>query len=165
MKNRMNIEDLPIKYQEQVSKKLYPQKSEEFLGKLYEHIKDNIIISIEPMGKPRMTQRDKWKGRPVVKRYHAFKDRIRDIIPSIPKDTQWLNWTSYSTMPKSWSKKKKEEHKGQLRLSRPDRDNIDKAILDALFKEDSHVAAGLIIKRWDDGYGARIEFNFKKHEF
>ena len=32
---------------------------------------------IIPLGKPRMTQRDKWAKRPAVLRYRAFKDECR----------------------------------------------------------------------------------------
>ena len=38
------------------------------------------------MGKPRMTQRDKWKKRPCVLRYHAFRDKMRHVIKSIDFD-------------------------------------------------------------------------------
>lgn len=47
-----------------------------------------------------------------------------------------------------------------LHRAKPDRDNIDKALLDALFNDDSGIASGLIEKRWDDGNGPRIEAVF-----
>jgi Holliday junction resolvase RusA-like endonuclease len=48
---------------------------------------------------------------------------------------------------------------GTLHRQKPDRDNIDKGILDALFKSDCGVAGGTIVKRWDDGKGPRIEIH------
>lgn len=33
-----------------------------------------IELDITPIGKPRMAQRDKWKQRPAVVAYYAFKD-------------------------------------------------------------------------------------------
>ena len=47
--------------------------------------------------------------------------------------------------------------RGRIHRAKPDRDNIDKSVLDALMQEDSGVACGLMIKRWDDGEGARLE--------
>ena len=35
------------------------------------------IYYINPVSKPRMTQRDVWKKRPVVVKYHAFCDEMR----------------------------------------------------------------------------------------
>ncbi len=46
-----------------------------------------ITVHIEPMGAPRMTQRDRWAKRPCVLRYHAFKDVLRasaaGFIPNV----------------------------------------------------------------------------------
>ena len=52
------------------------------------------------------------------------------------------------------------EMAGALHRAKPDRDNIDKAILDALFTDDSGIAAGHLEKRWDDGGGPRLEIIF-----
>lgn len=117
-----------------------------------------FTIHAEPMGKPRMTQRDKWAKRPVVLRYRAFSDKARASAPSnLPDSPIRVDWTAYLPMPDSWSSKKKDAHRGQLHQSKPDRDNIDKGILDALWPSDSCIATGTIEKRWDDGKGARIE--------
>ena len=118
----------------------------------------NITIHIEPMGAPRMTQRDRWAKRPCVLRYHAFKDVLRASAAGfIPKDASSVSWKAYFPLTKSWSKKKKSELAGKPHQQKPDRDNIDKAILDSLFKEDSVIAFGTIAKYWDDGKGPRIE--------
>lgn len=120
-----------------------------------------FVITGEPMGKPRMTQRDKWKKRPVVLRYRAWADLARASVP-VPAsrfiaDPLTVSWTAYLPMPKSWSCKKKDFMRGTLHRQKPDRDNIDKAILDALFTSDCGVAAGTLVKRWDDGRGPRVE--------
>lgn len=127
-----------------------------------------VIFPVIPMGKPRMTQRDRWKKRPAVLRYHAFKDQLRACLVNFPHlrallesgTVHHLSWTAYFPLPDSWSKKKKAALAGSLHRAKPDRDNIDKAILDALFTDDSGIAAGQIEKRWDDGRGARIEMIF-----
>lgn len=113
-----------------------------------------LFIAIDPMGKPRMTQRDKWKKRPRVLRYQEFADRLRDEIgPDVLEEIRGseivsLSWEAMIPMPKSWSKKKRAAMYGLFHRSKPDRDNIDKAILDALFKDDSGVPSGCISKRW-----------------
>ncbi len=103
------------------------------------------------MGAPRMTQRDKWLKRPCVIRYRLWKDKIRSLVGELPPASQIarLSWVAYFSPPASWSKKKRNEAIGELHRGKPDRDNIDKAILDALFKEDSAIASGSIEKRWD----------------
>jgi hypothetical protein len=115
-----------------------------------------------------MTQRDRWAKRAPVLRYYSFKDQLRlcadripalrDLIASGTVDS--VSWTAYLPMPASWSQKKKAQMTGTLHRSKPDRDNIDKAILDSLFVDDSGVAAGTIVKRWDDGRGPRIDVRF-----
>lgn len=111
-----------------------------------------------PMGKPRMTRADKWKRRECVVRYRAWADLARECasqVPGWPTDVHRVSWIAYFEPPESWSAKKKAAHIGQLHRAKPDRDNIDKAVLDALFEDDKGVAVGTIVKRW--GIPARLE--------
>lgn len=109
------------------------------------------------MGKPRMTRSDKWKRRDCVMRYRAFKDELKlRTNGKIPDDPDRVSWVAYLPIPKSWPKKKKDSHRNTLHRQKPDRDNIDKAILDALWEDDSGIASGSLEKRWDDGNGPRI---------
>jgi len=118
-------------------------------------------IYVIPMGKPRMTQQDRWKKRAPVVRYHAFSDEVRRQTQDIDLgDPSEVSWKAYLPIPKSWSKKKKAELAGQKHRQRPDRDNIDKAILDSLFEEDCRVSGGRLDKFWDDGNGPRIELEW-----
>jgi Holliday junction resolvase RusA-like endonuclease len=99
-----------------------------------------------------MTRRDKWKypPRPAVAKYRAWCDRVREIVGDVPPSQKVTNlsWVAYFEPARSWSKKKRQEMIGQLHRAKPDRDNIDKAILDCLYKEDSGIARGTIEKRW-----------------
>jgi Holliday junction resolvase RusA-like endonuclease len=118
-----------------------------------------------PVGAPRMTQRDNWKQRPCVMRYRAWKDEIRKVVcwdmPPV-EQIQSVSWVAYFEPPTSWSAKKKAAALGKLHRSKPDRDNVDKAILDTLFKEDSGIASGMIEKRW--GTPERIEVSIVYQE-
>lgn len=124
-----------------------------------------IAVYGTPMAKPRMTQRDKWKKRPCVVRYRDWCDRVRALgdMPSAD-EVVYLSWVAYFEPPKSWSKKKKAAAIGQLHRQRPDRDNIDKAVLDCLYKEDSAIAAGTIRKIWDTTARIEIFINHKPKE-
>ena len=96
--------------------------------------------------------------RPEVARYLEWKNRVRTKAnqSGCPHEAIALDWTAYMPIPKAWSKKKRMVMAGQPHQVRPDRDNIDKGIMDALFEEDSRVAFGQQSKRWDDGHGPRI---------
>lgn len=110
-----------------------------------------MIYDITPMGKPRMTQRDRWKKRPVVLRYHAFKDEVRLKKVELPESYHII---FVLPMPKTWSKKKKEAMKGTAHQQTPDKDNLEKALLDALHTNDAHIWTGCVSKIW--GYEGKI---------
>jgi len=116
-----------------------------------------ITIPVPPMGKPRMTQRDRWAQRDCVVRYRAYCDAIREHLPSGIACSGTVNWRAYFPIPESWSKKRKTETAGKPHTQKPDRDNIDKGLLDCLFRDDSIVWRGTLEKYWDDGKGPRIE--------
>jgi len=103
-------------------------------------VEGKIVFHVEPMGKPRMTQQDKWKKRKVTDRYWAFKDALNaraDELGYVPGDI--LSIRFYIRIPKSWSKKRALEAEGKPHQSKPDLDNLIKAFKDSLLKEDSHV--------------------------
>lgn len=86
-----------------------------------------LEIPVIPIGAPRMTQRDRWKKRPVVLRYFDYKDTVR---LSGFKVTETLNVIFYMQMPKSWSAKKKAAMDGKPHDQKPDIDNLLKALMD-----------------------------------
>ena len=107
-----------------------------------------MIYDITPVPAPRMTRSDKWKKRPCVMRYFAFRDEVRlKKVKFGNNDAVFF----YLTMPKSWSKKKKAEMIGKPHTQVPDIDNLLKALLDSLYEDDSHIyAIGGAYKYWDD---------------
>lgn len=64
-------------------------------------------------------------------------------LPTDSKQILSLSWVAYFKPPDS-----KSARIGKIHQQKPDRDNVDKAILDALFEDDSGVAVGKIEKRW-----------------
>lgn len=109
------------------------------------------------MGKPRMTQRDRWKQRPVIVRYHAFCDELRLNKP--PQLGNIVRLTFYLPMPPSWSAKKKAAHIGHPHQQKPDIDNLSKSVLDALCPDDSYIYSLHAEKYWAAGFGPGIIFH------
>jgi Holliday junction resolvase RusA-like endonuclease len=110
---------------------------------------------IDPVAKPRMTQRDKWKQRPAVLKYRAFCDHVRLLGISVPD--QGCHVTFVIPMAASWSKKKKDFLRGQPHQQRPDVDNLTKALMDAVHKEDCSVWDIRTTKIWGDAGAILID--------
>lgn len=108
-------------------------------------VSNQKIYNIVPNTKPRMTQRDKWKKRPCVLQYHAFKDEVRLKKVDLPEAYHII---FILPIPESWSKKKKAAMDGQPHKQTPDKDNLEKALLDAIYGDDSHKWDGRVTKIW-----------------
>lgn len=122
---------------------------------MIELIEDAVFIDIEPMGKPRMTQRDKWMKRPAVMRYRAFCDELR--LKFKKKDFTGISLTFHIATPPSWSKKKAEAHIGKPHKQKPDIDNMVKSVLDALLVDgDEKVWKVCAFKVWSEKSGISI---------
>ena len=65
-------------------------------------------------------------------------------------------------MPKSYSKRKRESLMGMPHENKPDIDNLVKALLDALLKEDSGVHTIIAKKVWGD-HGMVVIENLKDY--
>jgi Holliday junction resolvase RusA-like endonuclease len=63
---------------------------------------------------------------------------------------QGASVTFFIPCPRSWSKKKKKLYHFRLHQSKPDIDNLAKALLDSLLFEDKHIAHIELFKRWVD---------------
>ena len=126
-----------------------------------------VSLPILAMGKPRMTQQDKWKKRPCVVRYRKFCDDL--ILLMKERNPEWMLQLTLGEvegggitsivripMPKSWSIKKKEMKAGSMHDSKPDTSNIFKAIEDAVCVEDKQVALINCSKFWTCG-DARVD--------
>ena len=105
-----------------------------------------MVYDIVPVPKPRQTRSDKWKKRPVVLRYRAFADECRAKGVNLKESGQHI--TFGIPMAESWSKKKKADHLGMPHQQRPDVDNLAKALMDAVLKEDCAVWEIKITKVW-----------------
>ena len=90
-----------------------------------------VRIPVEPMGKPRMVKSDSWKKRPCVLRYWRYKDVIASSVSHFDLSfCAEVSMKFYMGIPKSWSKKKKEEMKGKPHQQKVDIDNVIKGVFD-----------------------------------
>lgn len=107
-----------------------------------------LIIPVKPMGAVRMTSRGKWVSES-AKRYLSYKEQIQwevkkqlrtnEIITG-PIDVKMI---FFMPIPKSWSKKKKDQAVGEFHTKKPDADNLVKGVFDSLnklvWKDDNQV--------------------------
>lgn len=97
-----------------------------------------VSFDIKPVGKPRMTQRDRWNPSEAAKRYFLFKEHLNLLANTARfKIGNRIDVLFFIEMPKSWSKKKRAEMEGQPHKQKPDTDNLIKAFCDALTNDDS----------------------------
>ena len=139
-----------------------------------------VILNITPQTHVRATQGDsiffripREKLRPAglkrlmrLERYNKYKldldseaKRKSFIMPPIGASITFV-----IPVPRSWSKKKKKLYHGTFHQSKPDIDNLQKAFLDSLMKEDKQIAHLEVQKRWVDFEIGWIEITLKDYE-
>jgi Holliday junction resolvase RusA-like endonuclease len=139
-----------------------------------------VILNITPQTHVRATQGDsiffripREKLRPAglkrlmrLERYNKYKldldseaKRKSFTMPPIGASITFV-----IPVPRSWSKKKKKLYHGTFHQSKPDIDNLQKAFLDSLMKEDKQIAHLEVQKRWVDFESGWIEITLKDYE-
>lgn len=114
-----------------------------------DHTRQFYLFDIIPMGAPRMTQSDKWKKRPVVMQYRAYKDLLRLQANTMQFSIgEYFDAVYFLPMPDSWSNKKKLQMNGTPCKVKPDTDNITKGIKDCFSENDSNIWYERAEKRW-----------------
>jgi Holliday junction resolvase RusA-like endonuclease len=121
-----------------------------------------MLYKVEPVSKPRQTQRDKWKPSKSALRYRAFADECRLRMKGV--DLDGADITFYLPIPQSWSKRKKREMKGEPHRQKPDLDNLIKALGDALYGDDSCIASIQARKVWATEGAISIITKEKDHD-
>lgn len=109
---------------------------------------------IVPVPAPRMTRSDKWKQRPCVMRYFAFRDQVKAHKIELQSPCKI---TFYIPMPETWSKRKKKDFAGKPHMNKPDLDNLIKALLDSVFSEDAHMWSLSAEKYWAEEGAITVE--------
>jgi Holliday junction resolvase RusA-like endonuclease len=109
------------------------------------------IIGPAP-GKPRMTRRDKWAKRPCVMAYWSWADQARAtagkvFAPQAAGDVRLIRITAFYRPPESWSYTRRTAAIGTMKRTRPDPDNIAKAVLDALWPDNDAAVGDVEVRR------------------
>jgi Holliday junction resolvase RusA-like endonuclease len=113
-----------------------------------------FILPGDPIGKPRQTQSDRWKRRACVVRYRQWADALRAAAVAGLKGGLPEEWPVKVDIlatfghPGSWSAARKAQASRAPHHSKPDVDNIAKAVLDALIENDEGVSWLTIRKLW-----------------
>lgn len=114
-------------------------------------------------GRPRMARRTGHVYTPASTK--AYESEIRQAFLRQGGETfaglpVMVEIEASYPMPKSWSKRKREEARGTYCGNKPDLDNLEKAILDALnglaWDDDKAVVILIANKRWEDTGGVEI---------
>jgi Holliday junction resolvase RusA-like endonuclease len=117
---------------------------------------ESAFWPIEPCPAPRQVQSDRWKRgrdvRPAVGRYRAFRDEVR--LRRVWQPTSGDLVVFLMPIPKS---KPPELYSGHPHQATPDIDNLVKALLDALYEDDSPVWTLTAAKVWSLTPGIYIE--------
>lgn len=122
-------------------------------------MKNYFDIPINPVGAPRQTQRDKWKKRPVVLKYHAYRDVVRLFANQNKYTLQGsLEIEFHIEVPKSKSEKQKQSMYKTPHDQKPDIDNLVKAFMDC-FGEDKTLHQLKAKKLWSQKGFIRVYLN------
>lgn len=122
------------------------------------------VFLVDPVHAPRQTRKDAWDPRPCVLKYRAFRDEINEQLGDfrLPDANFWIRFL-IPVFP-SYSPKKKKALIGTHHKNKPDRDNLEKAFIDAIFRDlpedDKIIADGRTTKIWVAEGEGRIEVFF-----
>ena len=93
------------------------------------------MIPLAPFGKarPRVTRNGTFMPDSYTQAKHTLAMLFGPVEVEGPVK---LTVFAYHKMPRSWSKKKRREMDGRLRIGKPDADNAIGAVMDSLFPQD-----------------------------
>lgn len=106
-------------------------------------------LKIAPMAAVRLPNKMRFSKKGL--RYFAWKENVLLLALSakIPADIDELHCKFIIRMPDSWSEKKRVSLDGSPHQQTPDRNNLEKAVEDALWpKRDSHIWKSSASKVW-----------------
>lgn len=116
------------------------------------------FFDIKPIAAPRMTHRDKWAHRKCVDNYYAYRNELFVSAYNQRYSINYkLNIIFVLPYPDSWGQKKKIENYLMPCLVKPDIDNLIKAFLDGLKKNDQEIWAINAMKIYSE-YGCILIF-------
>ena len=125
-----------------------------------------LTFKLEPVSasRPRVTQYGTFYKEP----YEGFRKEMAKLLNGklvLYAEPLKLDVTFFFTIPKSYSKKRRDEMDGTFKSNRPDLDNLEKAVYDSmngvLYVDDSQIVEHTTRKIWVKE-NARIEVNIQR---
>ena len=107
------------------------------------------VFHLIPVPAPRMVRSDKYRKRPSVMRYFAFRNELvlqANLQKYIFQSPLIIKF--YIQMPFSWSVKKRSRLENTLHTSKPDLDNLIKSFMDGLSSSDQNISIIHAAKYW-----------------
>lgn len=83
-----------------------------------------------------------------MRRYWLYKEWVRLLGIEVPPGGSHIIFVI--PMPDSWPKKKRAEMRGKPHQATPDKDNLEKGLLDAIYAQDKHIFDSRVTKIWGD---------------
>lgn len=105
-----------------------------------------FLYPVVPVPAPRQVQKDKFNPSDHVQRYRAYRDELKLLRLEIPANFHHVVFCM--PMPFGWSVRKREQHDLRPHLQTPDRDNLEKALLDSALDQDCAIWNGQTTKLW-----------------
>jgi len=121
----------------------------DYIDPFGKNFKNFLSVKIRALGKPRMVRSDSWKKRPCVLAYWEYK---KELLRQLPRNfimpNHGYHLVFYFSPRRSYSLSKKEEMAGTPHQQKPDKDNLEKAFLDCVCKNDAYIYHGEVSKWW-----------------
>lgn len=107
-----------------------------------------LFYPITPTAAPRQVKKDAWRPSPAVERYRTFRDDVGWRKVQLP--VGFFHVVFFMPMPKSWSETRKARFAFRPHERTPDKDNLEKALVDAVYRgrSDAHVWHSASTKLW-----------------
>jgi Holliday junction resolvase RusA-like endonuclease len=132
------------------------QASEERFAKALSNRSLRFTVLIDPMGAVRQTHADRWKKRDCVLRYAEYKHALKLKVGEHPVPDE-LHLKFHIAMPASWSGKQKARMTAKPHRQKPDKDNLCKGVMDALWENDQAIWRGSQEKFWAESGAIEIQ--------
>ncbi len=110
-----------------------------------------LVLNVAPMPAPRLNRKSRFnpEKKQLFKAYMAWKKTVQLLAQQAGwEPTESLHVTFILPMPKSWSKTKRKQMIHTPHRQKPDRNNLMKALEDALYQDDSGVWKSTEEKLW-----------------
>ena len=114
-----------------------------------------------PASRPRVTRYATFYSKAYTEFRKDFKELVEAKRVLMVEGALSMTMLLTVKMPKSWTKKKKAEHKGTYHTQTPDSDNYAKAIMDSLngyyYADDAQVSVMTVVKKWGDNGSIQVK--------